>query len=152
MPDVETVDTEGIASEQIKIYIKIAGSYTRIPNVESLAPPGGTVEEVERKYLGTTKARYRPGTISEAGEITLTVNYDPNNTVHQLLVDRADNPGPIDDFKIPYEDGFEVPSNDTFSGFVTKFEPDDAEANKDQKADFTIRIDGGVTRTVGAAS
>lgn len=125
-------------------------SYTPFAQVLSTKPPGGEVEPIETWNLSSKVKTYRPGLITEPGDVTFRVQWDPNDPTHVLLESWVVTPA-IQQFQVVYnDDKTNTHATDTFTGFVTKFEPSDLEGNKNNEADITIKISGQIQRTQGS--
>lgn len=116
--------------------VTIAGTELEVLSVQ---PPGGRVAEVETTNLSNTDKTFRPSQIGEAGEVTLTVQYDP--AVHGALLTKT-----VVACSVNYPGG----AADSFQGFVTALDPDEAGQDSNHEASITIRITGAVTRTPAA--
>ena len=67
----------------------------------------------------------KPG-MPDPGDVKCKVYYDPNDVIHQDLIQRliesaAAASAAIDSWKLIYADGYATPSNVTFLGFVSDF-------------------------------
>lgn len=98
---------------------------------------------LETTHLGTTGAKtFIPGDLYDAGELTLTVNYDP------------DVPPPYSGaaetitLAFPLQSGWSVASKLAASGFISSWDPVVSLAN-DQvyQTTFTIKFTGAITQT-----
>jgi len=140
-----TIPNEGTA-----LSISDDGSaWTAIAQVIRIKPPGGKVPEVEKTVLSDTMKRFRPGKIPEAGEVTFTLQRDPNLAGHQTIAALLATPA-VKYWKVEYVDGMSTKAKDVFQGFVTEADSNDAEDETNHEWDLTIRIDGAITRTAGS--
>jgi hypothetical protein len=140
-----------VPGEGTLLQIKIASVFTTIGNRVSIGGPASEVNAVDKTNLDSTLREYRPSQIPEAGRLSLSVFYDPNDSTHQILPSRVKTPGTIDDFKLIFNDGMGTPANETFSGFVTKFEKNGMEVDGNLGADVEIQLTTLVTSTEGSA-
>lgn len=104
-------------------------------------------------HLGSTSVRKKAG-LPNYGQIKAKVLFDPNDTVHKLLRDRVKTPAAAnDEFKMIYADGFVVPANADFFGFVSEFTQSGFEPETGTLTfDLTIEVDSISAFTDGAAS
>ena len=63
--------------------------YTTIPEVSEISGPGGQAAEIDVTDLSSTAKEFRMG-LQDEGQITLSLNYIPQNAVHEgLRTDRS---------------------------------------------------------------
>jgi Lambda phage tail tube protein, TTP len=100
------------------------------------------VGSAETTHLGSTTKTYRP-TITDAGEITFEVEYDPGDaTAHQKLKALAITPA-VHLWKITYADS--GTSTDVVNGFLTKMGRSAGGPEDNLTASFTVKCTGAVT-------
>lgn len=58
--------------------------WSTIPEVSEISGPGGQAAEIDVTDLSSTAKEFRMG-LQDEGQITLSVNYIPSNTVHTTL-------------------------------------------------------------------
>jgi len=123
-----------------------SNSYSAIGEVVSLSNlGGGTVAQAKTTWLSSTVHTYR-GTIPDNAEVSMSLNYDPTDTVHKFLRNLKDTPsnGP-NNFQVVFNTG-NTNSTAVFVGNISAFDgptADDVEGNL--TADVTIKITGAVT-------
>lgn len=125
-----------------------AVTYVSVANITSLHPNATEVESVETTNLGSAAKTFRPGLIPDNGEVEVGFFFDPNDTNQQALRVLANTPAQAG-FKITYHDGHGTAANDVFTGFVTKFDPGEAEENANFPCKVTIKVSGAVTSAAG---
>lgn len=126
-------------------------AWTDIAQVISVQPPGGSVPVVQKTHLGSVAKEKRPGLIPDAGSISMRIQHDPNLTGHRDLRALVFTPE-IKYWKITYNDGLATKSNDVFQGFISEWNPSDAEDEANIEVDITIEITGVVTNNAGAGA
>lgn len=141
-----------VANELTKLYRGSSDpATTEIAQILSIKPPGGEVKKVPTTVLGLAAQTSRPGKIPDAGEVSLRIQYDPSLAGHITLADRVKTPQ-VEWWLVEYfGDGLTTHAKDHFQGYVTKFEPNEAEAEDENnlEADLTIQITGSVNRVAG---
>jgi hypothetical protein len=116
----------------------------------SLGGPNVQVNKREVTDLDSPMKEYRPG-LTDVGDLTLEIHYDPADTQHELLRDRAFSPlrglaSADDAFELTFADGDPtatpavVPSKATFKGFVQAFQPGGMEVDGTLTASVTITV------------
>lgn len=123
-----------------------AGSgYQDIIEAKNINGPTETTKMIDVTHLGSTSREKRPA-LKDSGEITFTVNWIPQDDVHQALhtaiVNRTQ-----DNYKIIYTDS--PTSSATFTAYVTSHGPKQG-LDDVVSADLTLTITGDVTYTPGA--
>ncbi|WP_165073318.1 phage tail tube protein [Paludisphaera rhizosphaerae] len=119
-------------------------TYTKIPQVLSIGKPPKTVDAVEDTDLDSLAKEFSPG-LTDNGELTIEMRFDPQDVTHQYLEDLADDPV-ITGFQI------RIPTLPdatlyTFQGFPTNFD-NPAGGNSDPlTANLNMKVTGVVTRT-----
>jgi hypothetical protein len=106
---------------------------------------GGTVAQAKTTWLSSLVHTYR-GTIPDNAEVSMSLNYDPTDTVHKFLRNLKDTPsnGP-NYFLVTFNTG-NTNSTVLFNGNISEFSgptADDVEGNL--TADVTIKITGAPT-------
>jgi hypothetical protein len=109
---------------------------------------GGTVGERDTTVLASTVHTNAP-TIPDNGEFTISLLFDPTDTVHMFVRALKDVPytAGFNNIKVTYNDGG-TPSTDVFGAWVKEFDGingDDVDASL--TADVTFRVTGAVTHT-----
>tara|TARA_B100000519_G_C14242150_1_gene437848 strand:+ start:153 stop:590 length:438 start_codon:yes stop_codon:yes gene_type:complete len=127
-------------------------TYSAIGDITDLTPPTISKDTIETTSHGTSGIRTYVGGLVDFGEVSVTVNLDPdvadagakNHVDFRTLAKTANDNPTLQKFKIEYADGGS--SIDTFSGIVTSYE---ASAPMDGvlSATFTIKVSGEVTYT-----
>lgn len=117
---------------------------TLVAGVSELSGPQSSVAEVENTPLGATHKRFRPSKVSEAGTISVRLFWEPTDATHVTIRDYADVPETVA-WTVEYSDGTEH----AFNAFVTSANITGGEQETDIMCEVELRIDGGVTETVG---
>lgn len=134
---------KAIQSQGVVIQVTDGGSpteYQTVPNVTDFNGPGGQASVIDVSNLAST-AREKMMGLADEGQVTLTLNWDPDDIVHQLLRTLRTNRTRAE-FKVTLTDG--TPAVATFGGYVLGVA---LSGSVDQavKAAITIEVDGSVT-------
>jgi len=122
-----------------------AGVYEVIAQVASITPPQSEADDVEIEELDPIDGykRFLPGLL-DAGEVSLTLNFDGKNAGHQaLLTDHQSRA--TKNYKIVLPDNTEW----RFSGYVKGYAPQEISAGEVIQAEVTIKVTGKPTLTPG---
>jgi hypothetical protein len=139
-----------IPAEGSKAYYSSDGNtYTEITQLISVTPPSLEVPEVETTVLSDTAKSFRPGKITGPGEFAFRIMYDPAVASHTALATLVTTPANRY-WKFEYNDTLTNSATDTFQGFITGWEPGDAEDEANIEVDITVRINGATTRNAGS--
>lgn len=114
-------------------------------NLLTCTGPDSSVAEVETTVLGATAKTFRPNSISEAGTLSYSFYYDPDNTVHQAIHASTKVPDVVTHvITIPDADGT---GSTTFtqSAFTTSFSLSGMEDGGNITAEVEARITGTIT-------
>jgi hypothetical protein len=127
-------------------YSTDSGStYTAVGSITDIVPPAVTKETIETTNHGSSGVRSYIGGLVDFGEVSITVQYDPDGTEHNAIRDLAktanDTVGNYQ-YKISYNDAGS--STEVFGGIVTGFEQE-APMDDVLSATFTIKVTGSVT-------
>lgn len=134
------MSSTAITAQGIAIARYGTTSFETIPNVVSFQGPGGQATVIDVTNLTSTSKEKRVG-LRDEGQLSLTLHYDPGNTVHQgLIADRSARTR--QQFQITFSDA--TPTVWTFYGYVTQF---NVQGGVDAvvQASVTIEIDGEIT-------
>jgi hypothetical protein len=115
-----------------------AGTYTSVASVANISPPQSErdVAEVEDLDPEDQIKKKLPGLI-DAGEVSLTLNFDPANAGHTAL--QTDfYAGVIKNYRILLPNNYAW----TFPGFVSAFSPSEISAGDVIQAEVTITVTG----------
>lgn len=115
--------------------------YTKVPEVKSFSGPGGSASIIDTTDLSSAAKEKRMG-LADEGQLQLTINYIPTDTVHAALrQDRADRTATP--FKMIFTDA--SPATEwTFDAFVTGFAVSGA-VDGVVEAQVTLEITGAIT-------
>ena len=138
-----------LPGEGTLLKMKVSAAFVTIGNRVTIGGPSSEVNKVDKTNLDSTQRSYRPSRIPDAGELELSIFYDPNDTTHQIFPSRVKTPGTIDDFELIFNDGDTTPAQEAFSGFVSKFEKNGMEVDGNVGADITIVLTTLITATAG---
>ena len=129
-----------IAAQGIAIARFGASTFETIPNVVSFQGPGGQASVIDVTNLASTAKEKRMG-LRDEGQLSLTLHFNPDDTVHQgLRSDRTNRTRR--QFKITFTDA--TPITWTFYGFVTQFSVQGG-VDAVVESSVTIEIDGDIT-------
>jgi hypothetical protein len=119
-----------LPSAGTKLSMKVAGPYaesviTDIPGCTDISWDGFKRGVRNPTNLQSLVVQKKPG-MPDIGQLKGKVFYNPNNVVHQVIVNKllesaASASSEIDEFVLTYADGFSVPSNIHFNGFISEF-------------------------------
>ncbi len=126
-----------------------SATYTLIGEVIKIGNAGGgEVGSRDTTYLSSTIKTYAP-TIPDPGEMSISTNFDPTDSVHKFLRNlQGTPPAPpyvSNNFKITFNTG-STTSSAVVAGFVKTLDgptADDVDGNL--TADFTIKLLGATT-------
>lgn len=138
-----------LAGYGAKFSIKGAGStYTAVAEVVSITPPGLTRETIDVTHLNSDdQTKEFIGSLIEAGEATITINYVPSAS--DVLLTAFTTNGGAGEFRITY------PKNDfnmDFKGIITGYEQGDIVVDDKLSATLTIKCSGRPTITAVSGS
>lgn len=132
--------SSAIAAQGIAIARFGATTFETIPNVVSFQGPGGQASVIDVTNLASTAKEKRMG-LRDEGQLSLTLHFNPDDTVHQgLRTDRSNRTRR--QFKITFTDA--TPVTWTFYGFVTQFSVQGG-VDAVVESSVTIEIDGDIT-------
>jgi len=139
------MSSNAIEAQGIVIKRGEAGSpptYTEIPEVKTFSGPGGSASVIDVTDLASLAKEKRMG-LADEGQLTLTINYIPDNEMHQTLRDdRAARTRTM--FRIEYTDGSDTVWD--FDAFVTGFSVSGA-VDGVVEAQVTLEITGAITES-----
>lgn len=118
--------------------------FTTIAEVTNIAGPEIGLELIDATHMESTNAyrEYIPSLL-DAGEVTLDVNFLPQNTTHKNVI--ADVEARVRrNFQMVWTDS--SPTTWAFAAYVTKFAPS-AQIDDRLMAAITLKVSGAVTRT-----
>ncbi len=132
-----------IRSQGVTVQVTDGGSpstFNNIPGITDFSGPGGQAAVIDTSNLGSSRREKLPG-LPDEGQLGLTLNWDPDDTAHALLLTLR-NAGTQAEFKVTLTDT--TPKVGTFRGYVLGVA---ISGGVDQvvKAAVTIEIDGAVT-------
>lgn len=130
-------------SQGIVVAVGDGGSPSQLStlnNITDFSGPGGQASVIDVSSLASTRREKKMG-LPDEGQFTLTLNWDPDDTVHQALRTYRNNRTRAE-FRITLTDG--TPAVATFFGYVLGVALS-AAVDQVVKAAVTIEIDGGVS-------
>jgi Lambda phage tail tube protein, TTP len=134
------MSSTAITAQGITIARFNTTTFETVPNVVSFQGPGGQTAVIDVTNLGSTSKEKRVG-LRDEGQLTMTMHYNPDDTVHQGL--RADRANRVRrQFKLTFTDS--NPATWTFYGYVTHFSVQGG-VDAVVQASVTIEIDGDIT-------
>lgn len=118
----------------------IASAYTTIAQRTKITPPPVEMGTRDTTDLDSTAETFG-STILKSGEVSLSLNYDPGESTHQLLQTLL-SAGTLEEFQIVYA------STDVeqFNAIVTKLGPEVEGVEENLTAEVTLKVSGTVTR------
>ena len=115
-------------------------SFTTVPNVTDFSGPGGQASVIDTTNLLSVQKEKMMG-LSDAGQLTFNINFDPDNAVHQQIrqawVERQ-----VCQFRLTFSDG--TPTTCVFTGYVLGFQISGG-VDAVVKAAVTVEITGALT-------
>jgi predicted secreted protein len=138
------MSSNAIESQGVEIKRFNGATYDLIPEIKSFTGPGGSATIIDVTDLQSLAKEKRMG-LPDEGQLQFTINYIPDNAIHQAL--RADRTARSEvDFKIIFTDGDST--NWDFSAFVTNFNVSGA-VDGVIEAQVTLEITGAITESTG---
>lgn len=137
-----------ITAQNTKIFINTgtvaSPTFTLIPNVVSFNGPGGTAQVIDVTNLASVAKEKRAG-LADEGQLSLTLHYNPDDTVHQAIRTARSN-RTQKQFRIEFTD--DSPTTKwTFFGYVLGFSVSGS-VDSAIESQVTIEIDGPITETM----
>ena len=127
-------------------YSTDSGStYTALGELTDISPPSVSKDVIETTSHGSSGVKTFIGGNVDFGEVSVTVNYDPDGTAHNAIRDlakTANDEAGTNLFQIAYSDAGS--STETFAGIVMSFEQE-APMDGQLSATFGIKVTGTVT-------
>lgn len=135
------MSSNAIEAQGVIIARGVGTVFTTIPEIKSFSGPGGSATVIDVTDLQSTAKEKRMG-LPDEGQLQFTINYIPDNAVHQGL--RQDRMDRIErDFRITFTDASPA-TQWTFSAFVSGFSVSGAVDNV-VEAQVTLEITGAIT-------
>ena len=130
------------------VYILTGSAETLIPNVTNVGGPNFTKAEIDVTSMESTAKEYKAAALSDAGTMTLGIQFVPTNATHDYIVKQAANQGTTSDlFKIKFSDG----TNWRFTGSFLSFNITNADpAQGINTAEASLRLSGAVNFASGS--
>ncbi len=116
-----------------------------VASVLNIKPPGWSRAAVAKTTLSDAFKKYRPGRITEYGTMTARIQHTSENEAAFLAF--ATDVDPKDCTIAYFDEAGDPDGTDTFKGFVTAYEPDQAEDENNIEADVTIQLTTVITHT-----
>lgn len=116
--------------------------FTDVAQLESIEPPELSAEEVDQTELASAVRKSRPSAIPDAGEASLTVAFDPEDTQH-TAIEALFRAGTNRNWRIVYNSGDNTRPHDTFPAWIKSFKVQGIDKDSgDLMADLTLRLTG----------
>jgi hypothetical protein len=134
---------KAVESQGVTVQVTDGGSPTAfqtLSNITDFSGPGGQASVIDVSNLSSTRREKLMG-LPDEGQFTLTLNWDPDDTVHQLLRTLRNNRSRAE-FKITLTDT--TPVTGIFFGYVLGVTLSGA-VDQAIKAAVSIEIDGAIT-------
>jgi hypothetical protein len=121
-------------------------TYTTIAQRLSLDGPEMEVGTVETTHLDSAAKTFR-ATLPDGGEMSGTLEYDPQDAGHVVLFNLIWSPTPNGDlWNLVFSDN----SIANFTGILTGFKPTGMEVEERLQAEFKIKVSGVIVLTPGS--
>lgn len=133
---------KAVESQGVVVQVTDGGSPTSfqtVNNVTDFSGPGGQASVIDVSNLASTRREKLMG-LPDEGQFTLTLNFDPDDSVHQLLRTLRNNRTRAE-FKITLTDA--TPVTGIFFGYVLGVTLSGA-VDQAIKAAVSIEIDGAI--------
>jgi hypothetical protein len=111
-------------------------TFTTIAQVITISGPNRAVASVEVTTLDSTERTFRPGLLDN-GELSFTIQYDPDATTHTALTALLATPA-VKNWKLVLTDT--TPSTYALSAFLTAFNPGGMETDGNLTAECTLKV------------
>lgn len=135
------MSSNAIEAQGVTIARQNGTIYTTIPEIKSFTGPGGSAAVIDVTDLQSTAKEKRMG-LADEGQLQFTINYIPDNAVHQAL--RADRAARSEtDFRITFTDTSPA-TTWSFAAFVTGFAVSGA-VDGVVEAQVTLEITGAIS-------
>jgi hypothetical protein len=132
-----------------KISLKIASTYTEVPEARDIKFSGPSVGTREIKKLTSTAKQKRP-TLVDFETCSFSIYHDPNNTVHQDIQSDALAPSQtLREWRVEFPDGNTTRAKIDFSGYVSKYPVGGIEVEDSIVTEVEITISDVFTVTAG---
>ena len=130
------------------LYVQSASVESLIPNVTNVGGPNFAKAEIDVTSMESTAKEYKAAALSDAGTLTLGLQFVPTNGIHSYLRAQAANQGTTTDyFKILFSDG----TNWRFSGSLLTFNITNSDpAQGINTAELSVRLSGAVNFNSGS--
>lgn len=120
------------------------GTSSITANVTAISDTGVSREAIETTHLGTTGGRtYIPGDIYEPGEITLSVQFDPDKNIEVDILRVAETVT----ITYPLASGQSTASAHASSGFITSYGNVEVAGEALMSAEIVVKKTGALTTT-----
>jgi hypothetical protein len=139
------MSTNALESQGMKIYVGDSGSpeaFAAIPEVKSIGGPDGQAALRDVTDLDSSAKEFEPG-LKDEGNVTLSIQYIPQNAVHTTLRSAFSN-RTLKSFKIEFTDAGVTQWE--FDGYVTGFAVS-AAIDETLMASVTIKVTGAVVES-----
>lgn len=137
------MSSSALSSQGMLIAISEASptSFSTIPEVRSIGGPSGSATILDATDLSSTAMEFKTG-LKDEGEISLEINYIPDNTIHARLRSYF-SASTTASFRITFTDT--APATTwTFNGIVSGFAVTGG-VNAILSATVTIKVTGAIT-------
>ena len=144
---------EDVAGLGIKLYCKPVSSaaYVEVPQVYAIEPTGFDNGQRNPTHLGSTFVAKKP-TIVDAGELSVSVWFDPSDSVHRYFYSAWSGKSVAQSFKLEYTpDSYATAAYLEVLGYVQTFEQAGIEVDGTLEATFTIPLSSIVSFASGTA-
>lgn len=133
---------KAIESQGVKIEVSSGSptAFATIGNVTSIKGPGGTASVIDVTNL-LSSAKEKLMGLPDEGQVTMDINYDPDNATH-ILLRGARRARTLCEFRLTLTDATATVL--TFFAYVLGFSMDVA-VDQAVKVSVTLEVDGAVT-------
>lgn len=119
-------------------------AYVAVGQRVSINGPGRTVESIETTNLDSTARTFRPNALPDNGEVSCTVQFDPDDSSHTAIEGMLDSPV-AHSWRITFTD--DTPAKYTMEAFPTAFNIGPYEGGANLEAELTLKVSGGIAKS-----
>lgn len=124
------------------------GTYDTIASILTVEAPETSYEAVETSLLGPGPKTFRQSKKADNGELTFTIQADPNDAASLVTYARIRDLVGTKNWRVVYEADPATPTVhpcDTMAAFVTSFKRPGGDEDANLEADVTLKVTGAIT-------
>jgi hypothetical protein len=134
--------SEARPAEGTDFQMKIASVFTSIGGVVEIDGFSVKAEAVPITVLKDVLVRRRKSRQPDPGTLSLKLNVDPNDPIHQSIYEKTitSTPDPDDEFKMIFVDDETTPAFATFLGFFTEYKLTNFKGTENAMAECELQL------------